>query len=106
MGGKGSGGARKQARPDDKRQMNAGPPATTLDDQRLSSLARLALDLGFKGRADLLKALGERYDEQPGLVRNALREALLPASEIVVYRACVDEMLQGRNAPDPKDFIL
>lgn len=98
MGGKGSGGARKKVRPDDKRQQNAGPPATTLDDQRLSPLARLAIDLGYSGRAALLAALGERYNEQPGLVRNALREALFTADERRVVAAAVEEMLAERDA--------
>lgn len=106
MGGKGSGGARKKQRPDDGRQQNAGPPATTTEDQRLSPLARLAIDLGYPSRAALLKVLAERYEEQPGLVRNALREALHTADERRVYAAAVDEMLADRNAPPPGDFIL
>lgn len=81
MGGKGSGGARRQVRPDDKRQTNAGPPASRLNDPRLSSLGRLALDLGFTGRRQLLEALGARYDEQPDLVRSAFMGALRTADE-------------------------
>lgn len=67
---------------------------------------QLAADLGFQDGQALLIGLVERYDEQPGLVRNALREALFSASEIAVYRACVEEMLAERDAPDLKDFIL
>lgn len=105
MGGKGSGGARKKVRPDDKRRQNAGPPATTIEDQRLSPLARLAIDLGYTSRASFLKALGERYEEEPGLVRTALH-VLWTADERRVYAACVDEMLAEKNAPPPGDFIL
>lgn len=105
MGGKGSGGARKKQRPDDGRQANAGPPATTTEDQRLSPLARLAIDLGYPSRAAFLKVLAERYEEQPGIVRVLFQEMLHTADERRAYAACVDEMLRERNAP-PEDFIL
>lgn len=67
---------------------------------------QLAADLSFPDGQALLIGLVERYDEQPGLVRNALREALHGADERKMYAACVDEMLAERDAPDPKDFII
>lgn len=88
-----------------------------LSEAQRKSLRRLAAELGFKVQrgpgadhegslAALLRALADRYGDQPGLVRNALREALFTASEIAVYRACVDEMLAERDAPRPEDFIV
>lgn len=100
MGGKGSGNKdAARGKPPRQRFRLATP-----DEAR--AFEQLATDLGFADSQALLSRIVERYDEQPGLIRNALREALCSASEIAVYRACVDEMLAERDALDPKDFIL
>lgn len=100
MGGKGSGNKdAARGKPPRQRFRLATP-------EEARAFEQLASDLSFADSQALLGRIVERYDEQPGLVRNALREALFSASEIAVYRACVDEMLAERNAPEPEDFIL
>lgn len=114
MGSKG-GGSTPGSRPNNggKREpgpgKKLGPPRQRFrlaTPEEAKAFEQLAVELGFADSQALLSKIVERYDEQPGLVRNALREALFTASEIAVYRACVDEMLIERDAPRPENFIL
>lgn len=115
MAGNKGGGSTKGSRPNNGGAREPGPGKKLgpprqrfrlATPEEAEAFAQIAADLGFDGGQALLDALIARYDEQPGLVRNALREALFTASEIAVYRACVDEMLAEQDAPDPKDFII